>query len=477
MTQAGNGTDILLIEPEESTRRHLRRLLGAGRTLHEASSGEEGLEVFGETAPDLVVMEVRLPDRSGLEVLKAIRKMDRCVPCVVLSREADPRAVVRALGCGANDYLSKADGWAEEIPESVKGLLKAARESRRSEPLPSPAPVPECVEAMVGESAAMMVLREKIARIAAAPVNVVVRGESGSGKELVARQVHALSARRDGNFVDLLIPGLPETLLMDELFGHEKGSFTNGDSERIGHVEAADGGTLMLDEIAELPNDAQVALLRVLQEKTFRRIGGDARKVRRSDFRVISVTQEDLRDLCERGAFRRDLHFRLRQVEIVVPPLRERLDDVPILAEHFLLRHRGWLGDWARGFTPGAIRKLSEWEYRENNVRELENLVIELICRGEGHKVEASVVSLALDERQGAALGCADFTLPDGWMGLSYHEASGHVQDAFQRRYLEHALHRSHGVVKEAARLADIPRQSFSRMLSRHGMSRRKRKG
>jgi two-component system response regulator PilR (NtrC family) len=316
------------------------------------------------------------------------------------------------------------------------------------------------LEGIVGKSAPMREVFELVAKVANTRSNVLVTGESGTGKELVARAVHFHSPRRSGPFVAIHCAALPETLLESELFGHEKGAFTDAHRRRVGSFEEASGGTLFLDEIGEVPPQVQVKLLRVLQERVLRRVGGS--EDIHVDVRIIAATNRDLEEAVRRGAFREDLFYRLNVIQIRIPALRERTDDIPLLAHHFLAKYARELGKTLRGFRTEAMETLLRHAW-PGNVRELENVVERAATLETGELI--GVGSLPPSLRDGpAAPGPFATEIPPE--GIDLEEVLGGIE----RRMLTEALKRAGGVRKEAARLLGITFRSIRYRLRKHGL-------
>lgn len=458
---------LLHVEDEADERRELSLILGDRFRIVEADSAATGWASFERERPDVVLLDHELPDGSGLDLLRRIRASDEFVPCVFLSVREDPQHVISVLDQGATDYLGKASNRTEIIPALIKALRSSARlrahrcVSQRAglgaqEPLG---------QRMVGSSAAMVRLREEIDRLGPTRASVVIRGESGTGKELVARALHEAGGGSPETFIAVLICGVADSLLRDALFGHERHAFTGADRARVGCIEAAHGGTLFLNEVGDVSEDGQGALLRVLQERTFHRQGGEQLRARPVDFRLISDTSRDLDRMVREGSFRVDFFHRIRQVELHVPPLRERLEDIPELAELVL---RGIRRELERplDLENGAVALLREWEYRDNNVRELQNIVAELAYRSRTGRISRDEVRriLSARERVHAASGIPD---ESDLLDLPYNEAVRQASERFQRRYVNSALERAGGTLGEAARLAGISRQSLGRIRTR----------
>jgi two-component system response regulator HydG len=316
---------------------------------------------------------------------------------------------------------------------------------------------------LIGMSSPMRKMKAALDRLAEQDVSILVQGESGTGKELVARALHERGARRKKRFVALNCGAIPESLIDSELFGHIKGSFTGASSDRAGVFVEADGGTLFLDEIGDMPIGAQARLLRVLQESEVRPVGGNG--VRKVDVRVIAATNVELAHAVEQGKFRQDLFYRLNVVALRVPPLRERLDDIPILAAHFLRKHAGAKPPV---LAPETLEAMTDYAW-PGNVRELENSVLHMLALHRGEVVGPDALPPAITGRN-RANGAGAMISDDENELTGLTEAKRRAGAAFEKRYLSRVMEKSHGSVSEAARLAGLDRTNFRRLLQRHGI-------
>ncbi len=374
-------TRILVADDEESIRLVLRTLFeGKGYEVHEAGDGEEALALARRYVPDFVVTDVRMPGLDGLELTAALREQVPSATVIVMSAYGSVQLALKAIEAGAHDYVSK-----PFHPEEVLFVLRKAEERERlrreNQTLRRALLERHRVEGMVGRSEPMQRLFRLVEKAAAFPTTVLVTGESGVGKELVARALHREGPRARKPFVAVNCGAIPEALLESELFGHVRGAFTGAHADHKGLFEAADGGTLFLDEIGELPFSLQVKLLRVLQEGTIRPVGGS--RDREVDVRVVAATVRDLAAEVAAGRFREDLLYRLDVLRIHVPPLRERKEDVPLLVEHFLSQFSERFGVDLEGVSPKALRALLAYPW-PGNVRELENVLERAVVLADG---------------------------------------------------------------------------------------------
>ncbi|NUQ63821.1 MAG: sigma-54-dependent Fis family transcriptional regulator [Pirellulales bacterium] len=373
---------LLVVDDEPSTLHLFRRVFEAEDvTVATATSGEAGLRLFSEAGPDAVVLDVLLPDRTGLEVFREMHRLDPKVPVILITAGGTSDTAIEAMKLGAFDYLLKPLDFGR-----VRILLRRAFEIRRlmHEPVsvdPDMGKIPAGHDAIVGRGPAMQEVYKAIGRVAPQTVTVLIRGESGTGKELVGRAIYHHSNRADGPFLAVNCAAIPETLLESELFGHEKGSFTGADRRRIGKFEQCSGGTLFLDEIGDMPLVLQSKILRVLQDQQFERVGGN--QTIRTDVRIIASTNRDLEQMVAAGTFRSDLYYRLNVYTITLPPLGERPEDLPLLVDHFLVRANRELGKQIRSIAPDAMELLRVYPW-PGNVRQLQSVLKQAALRTAG---------------------------------------------------------------------------------------------
>ena len=367
---------LLIVDDEASARDGLAALLRSDdRHVDVAGDGVAALERLAERSYHVMITDIRMPRMGGMELLKNVRERYPDVETIVVTAYGEIRMAVEAMNLGAFWYLTKP----VDVDELEALVLKAAERRRlrlenrflRAERQPSGA-----LQQLVGSSPAMMRLHQQIAQVAATKANVLITGESGTGKELVTRALHELSPRRDALLVPVHCAALPENLLESELFGHERGAFTGAASRRAGRFEMADGGTLFLDEISEIPLNVQVKLLRVLQERSFERVGGN--DTIHVDIRIIAATNTNLAERVQEGTFREDLYYRLRVVTLEIPPLRARATDVPMLVEHFSSHFAREHGGPLKNFESEALERLMSAPW-PGNVRELQGLIERLV--------------------------------------------------------------------------------------------------
>ncbi len=366
---------ILIVDDERSIRHTLREILEfEDFAVEEAENGMEGLAKAKDGAFDLIIMDIKMPQMDGLQALERLQILQPDLPVIMISGHGTIETAVEAVKKGAFDYISK--------PPDLNRLLITVRNALDKSNLITETKVLKKKVAggksseMIGESAAMQQIRQTIARVAPSEARVLILGPNGSGKELVARQIHQQSKRAEGPMIEVNCAAIPSELIESELFGHEKGSFTSAHKQRIGKFEQAHGGTLFLDEVGDMSLSAQAKVLRALQENTITRVGGD--KAIKVDVRVIAATNKDLRKEIAEGRFREDLYHRLAVIIIPVPPLNERKDDIPLLVEHFLQMLPDEMGIPPKKIEEDAIKLLQEVNWT-GNIRELRNVIERLM--------------------------------------------------------------------------------------------------
>jgi nitrogen regulation protein NR(I) len=372
---------ILIVDDDKSIRYSLKRMLEEKYSILTAQNGEEALGRVHEKLPDLIIMDIKMPGRNGIDVLKEIKSIDPKSLVIIMTAYGTTETAIEAMKYGAFDYILKPF----PIPQ-MKGLVEKAlalRKLMKEEVTYTPLPVPEGgEERIVGSSPKMQEIYKMIGQIAPSDVTVLLRGESGTGKELIARAIYHHSLRSNQPFLPVNCAAIPDTLLESELFGHEKGAFTGASSRRIGKLEQCQGGTIFLDEIGDMSLSIQAKLLRVLQEKSFERLGGmETIKV---DIRLIVATNKDLEEAISNGKFREDLYYRLNVVTLILPPLRERKEDIPELVSYFLKKFNRELKKEIVGITSSVMEKITSYGW-PGNVRQLENVLKRamVLCQGE----------------------------------------------------------------------------------------------
>ena len=362
---------ILLIDDDPRVRASLKMVLEPLYDIFQASDAHEGLDVFRKDEPDLILLDVILPGTDGLAVLQTLRMESKTIPVIMLTGTKSVKTAVDAMKLGAADYLSKPFD-VDELRIVIDRVLNSSELEREVKQLRAQVVQRYAFHNLIGKSQGMQEIYSKIEQVADSRTTVLITGESGTGKELVARALHYNSARRERPFIALNCAALPETLIESELFGHEKGSFTDATARRVGQFELANTGTLFLDEIGDLSPITQAKLLRVIQEREFTRIGGvQSIKV---DVRIVAATNKNIDDLVRKGQFREDLYYRINVIALFLPPLRERGEDIPLLAKHFLEKRLEEERRPQIDFGKEALELLTRYSW-PGNVRELENFV------------------------------------------------------------------------------------------------------
>lgn len=448
---------ILVIDDEPGIRQALGQLLEyEGFEVKTASGGAEGITIYDSFRPQLVFLDVKMAGLDGLEVLKRLRTADPNATVVMISGHATIQTAVEATQLGAYDILEK-----PLDTDRVLVLLRNAFETRQLSE--ENARLRETIESryeIVGRSFGIRALIERIDKVAATPARVLITGENGTGKELVARGIHRGSTRAKKPFVEVNCAAIPSELIESELFGHMKGSFTGAVSDRAGKFEQADGGTLFLDEIGDMSQSAQAKVLRVLQDGVVTRIGGT--KPVQVDVRVLAATNKDLEEEIKENRFREDLFYRLNVVPITVPPLRERREDIPSLVVHFLQTFAARDGLPARGISEEALKRLSELDWA-GNVRELRNTVERLVILASAATIQASDIERLVGRRS---------VEPAGLGNLIDCTTFEEFKQAAERAFLLAKLRAFDWNVSETARALDMPRSNLYKKIERYALSR-----
>ncbi len=443
---------ILVVDDDERLRNAAGKVLAAeGYRVVSAASGREALEILQQEAFALVISDLRLPDLDGIALLKQARELLPEAEVVMITGHGSIEKAVEAMQLGAYDFLQKPVDSAALLKTGAKALEKQRLTSENRQ-LRHQLQQRRGVEALIGDSPPMQAVKQLIRQIAPTDVNVLIQGESGTGKEVAADALHNLSGRRGQPFVKISCAAIPETLLESELFGHERGSFTGATAARPGRFEQADGGTLLLDEIAEMSPQLQAKLLRVLQDGMFQRVGGT--KGIQVNVRVLCATHDDIPRAIEEGKFRHDLYYRINTVQITLPPLRERREDIALLAWHFLRRFAADMGKDIRAIAPATLDQLLAHPW-SGNVRELEHVIQRAVVLCEGETISGIVfgpkVSGASQERA-TTQGGACVSIP---IGTTVHEAT--------KRLVQATIEQCAGNKLQAARMLGIPPRTMYR--------------
>jgi DNA-binding NtrC family response regulator len=382
---------LLVVDDEESVRDSLHNwFLEDGYHVACAESAKEALALLENESFDIILTDIKMPGMDGLEMLKRIKSLKSDAIVIVMTAFATVDTAVQALKDGAFDYVTKPFD-PDDLSHLIRNASKQISLATENERLRDRVVTLENVEDIIGDSEAMQNLLKEVESVAQSNASVIINGESGTGKELIARAIHANSSRRFFPMVSVHCGALSESLLESELFGHEKGAFTGAVYNRKGRFEMADNGTIFLDEIATISPKMQIELLRVLESKSFMRVGGN--KTINSDFRVICATNRDLKKMVDNGTFREDLYYRLNVVNIVIPPLRSRKEDIPLLVDHFIKRFCTSMSRNLVSIEQTALKRLQEFDF-PGNVRELENMIERAIVVGNGKEIKVKDLPL-----------------------------------------------------------------------------------
>jgi len=446
---------VLVVDDERSMRELLSIVLRRdGYEVLVAEDGAGALDVLGRTRVDVLITDIRMPAMNGVELLREAKRIAPDMISIVMTAFASTDTAVEALRLGAADYVNKSPNAASEVRLRVGRELERKRLEQENLLLKKALKTTHQYSNIIGASSSMLAVFQLVDTIAPTSSTVLISGESGTGKELVARAIHFNSPRRDLPFVAVNCGALSETLLDSELFGHMRGAFTGADSNKKGLLEVAEKGTIFLDEIGEMSPLVQVKLLRVLQERTFRRLGGTEEIG--TDIRVLAATNRDLMKMVGEGTFREDLFYRINVIPLRLPPLRERLDDIPSLADHFIAKFADRMGKPITGISGGALARLREHHW-PGNIRELENAMERAVALEQTPTILAdSLPEQLCGALQGATPPTAsteDF--PDAGFDLERH-----VQH-IEREYIAQALRRAGGVKVRAAELLGMSFRSF----------------
>ena len=457
---------ILIVEDEPKMLRLLElNLADAGYTARTASNAENGLKILASDRIDLVLSDVKLPGMSGLEFLQAVKRANATIPVVMMTAYGTVESAVEAMKDGASDYVLKPFSI-EEIKLIIRKELEVRQLHEENRLLREAVGRRYEFENIVAKSPAMQEVLAAVEQVAPSNATVLLGGESGVGKDMIARAIHQHSRRVNGPFIKINCTAIPENLLESELFGYEKGAFTGAATAKPGKFELADKGTIFLDEIGDMPGSLQAKLLRVLQEREFERLG--ATKTTKVDVRVVAATNQDLRAALEQGTFREDLYYRLNVVPISIPPLREHKEDIPYLVDHFVTRFAASAGKDIEGITPAAMKLLADFHW-PGNVRELENIIERALVMASGPQIDVDDIRLdivvpagehtALGSRALAADGSALPLLPEGM-----------TLEQFEDKLIQEALQRAGGNKSQAARLLGLSRNALRYRLSKIGV-------
>jgi len=452
-------TTILIVDDEPSVRESLKAVLATpssvapaadddeGYVIVQAESGEQALAVAEKTKPDVVLLDIIMPGMDGITVLERMRAKDRLTPIIMLTATKTVKTAVDAMKLGATDYLTKPFD-VDELKLIIRHALERVSLEMEVRRLRDELALRYGVDQMIGKCKAMQDVLTKIDQLADAKTTVLITGESGTGKELVARALHYRSKRRDKPFIAINCAAIPDTLIEAELFGHEKGAFTDAQQRRLGQFELANQGTLFLDEIADVSASTQAKLLRVLQEREFTRLGStQSIKV---DVRLVTATNKDLESAMRKGAFREDLYYRINVVPIHLPPVRERREDIPLLLRHFISKKSTERGQPHKQIVPEALSLLMHYPW-PGNIREMENVVEQILTMSDSEQITPDHLPLHL--RSGTKGSQMKDEVTTGQRNFEYAVME------FERELIVDALKRANFVQTHAAQLLGISRR------------------
>jgi len=440
---------ILVVDDDEGLLRLLTmRLSAMGFDVTTCMTGEEALAVAKREVFDLALTDLRLPDLDGLSVLEELRLIHPDLPVLLLTAHGSIPNAVEAMQKGAFGYLTKPFDD-KELKTTLEKALAQQRMSREIQRLKLLVKELYGLENVAARSPKMQALLEQVARVAESDATICISGETGTGKEVIARVIHCNSKRARGPFIAINCGAIPESLFESELFGHVKGAFTSAQSAKRGLFQMAEGGTLFLDEIGEMPLNLQVKLLRAIQEREVMAVG--AERPTKVNVRIITSTNKDLSAAVRAGAFREDLYYRIQVFPITVPPLRERRDDIPLLAQHFLQQSARRMHKEIRGFLPAAMQKLMLYSW-PGNVRELENVIEKVVVLTNQDMITPDLLPTSTESTEGQVKPLTE------------------AKEEFERNYLKEVLQLTGGNISRAAQIAARYRADFYKLLKKHGL-------
>ncbi len=444
---------ILVVDDEESIREFLEIMLRKeGYEITCVEDGQKAIDILKKKTFDLIISDLQMPNVTGIELLKHCREAYPDVMFMMITAFGTAESAVEAMKMGAYDYITK-PFKIDEVRINIANALRSKNLEVENRVLRKELQKEYSFQNLVGNSEAMHKIFDLIRKVSDSPTNILVTGESGTGKEMVAKAIHYNSPLKDRPFVSVNCGAIPENLVESELFGHKKGSFTGASSDKEGLFEVADGGTLFLDEIGELPLNSQVRILRAIQERTIRRVGGtDDIKV---EVRIVAATNRDLEHMVQQGTFRQDLYYRLNVINIRTPGLRERRDDIPLLAAHFLNKYNERFGKSIQNVSKEAMDLLKKYDF-PGNVRELENIIERTVALESGATVLPESLPQFVNTPTGRKMVSSDgIEITDDGIDLQK------VLDQLEKELLVKAIHQASGVKKRAAKLLSITFRSM----------------
>ena len=462
---------ILIVDDDDQLRKSFHKLLfEEGYTVISAASGESAITLLKEKLPDLVVLDVRLPGINGIEAFRAIHQIEPKLPVIIMTAFGTTETAIEATKLGAFDYILKPF----DIPDMLSIIRQALEAGRfmRTPVTMNGVPSADAKEAIIGRSKPMQDVYKAIGRVSASDATVLIRGESGTGKELVARAIYQHSLRSGKPFLVINCVAIPENLLESELFGYEKGSFTGATHRRIGKIEQANGGTVFLDEIGDMPFAIQAKILRLLQERSIERLGG--RETIPVDVRIIAATNRNLEQAIADGRFREDLYYRLKVVTISLPPLRDRTEDIPILTDYFMVRYSAELDIDNPGISPAVLENLTTYHWA-GNIRELANTIQKALIFNRGAPIcekdirqtigsESTLVDPSQEDADDAIRQWARNILTGSKQKHLFENCMGHVSGVL----ISEALQMTGGNRSQAAKLLGLSRPTLHAKIEKH---------
>ncbi len=447
-------TDIslLIVDDEESVRDSLYNwFIEDGYKVECAADAKEALTILESERFDIILADIKMPGMDGLEMHRRIKSIDKDAIVIVMTAFASVETAVQALKDGAYDYITKPFD-PDDLSHLIRNASRQVSLQAENEALKNKVISLDNIEDIIGNSSAMIKVLKEVESVAQTNSSVIITGESGTGKELIARAIHSNSSRKFFPMVSVHCGALSEDLLESELFGHEKGAFTGAMYNRKGRFEMANGGTIFLDEIGTISPKMQIELLRVLETKSFVRVGGN--KEIKSDFRVICATNKDLKKMVETGQFREDLYYRLNVVNINIPPLRERPEDIPLLVDHFIRKYCNSMSRDVIAIDPAAVKRLEEYDF-PGNVRELENMIERAIVVGNGKEIRLKDLPIEKD---------------------LISESSDSLQD-LEKKYILQTLQKYSWNISRSARALKVDRVTLYNKIRKYGLKAAKKKG
>ncbi len=446
---------VLVVDDEQDILRAIKMILEyAGYKVLTADNGFDALDMESRESPDIVLLDIKMPEMDGLEVLEKIKKRRAELPVVVLSGHGTIQTAVDALKLGAYDFLEKPP-QRDRILKTIENALKEQELQQEVKYLRTQ--ISEKYK-MIGKSPAHKEILDAVQKVAGTNAAVLITGESGVGKELVARRIHNLSRRKNKPFIQVNCAAIPGDLIENELFGHEKGAYTGAGTRKIGKFEAADKGTIFLDEIGDMALSVQAKVLRALQEKEFQRVGGN--EILHTDVRVISATNKNLPDEISKGTFREDLYFRLNVVPIHCPPLRRKKEDIPLLVNHFVNQFARENGIKPKTIAPDAVKMLQDYDW-PGNIRELKNFIERLLIMSPRNTVKPKDISFDTHSFKHKE---------DETDNLMAKPTLQEFKDAAEREYILKKLNENNWNIKAAAENIDTPRSNLYKKMKQYGI-------